>query len=180
MITPEEFLKTELEFGIGFHNEGFVSLCNSTAQQLKGIQELNDVKTILDYGGGTGVYAQSFKNAGYDTTYFDIYKPHNEYVKEHAPQLQIVKKPITTDLMSFIEVAEHMTDSELEKLFKQIKPKFILFSSTSERHEEWDKQWGHINIKKQSEWIEFWKNKGYVLLRELQIPTTWTKLFIKL
>ena len=180
MITPEQFLKTELEFGIGFHNEGFVSLCNSTAQQLKTIAELNDVKTILDYGGGTGVYSKSFQDAGYDTTYFDIYKPHNEYVKEKAPELKIGKKPITTDLMAFIEVAEHMTDKELETLFKKIEPKFILFSSTSERNPEWDIEWGHVNIKEQSEWIEFWKDKGYNLIKELQIPTLWTKLFIKI
>lgn len=176
MITQDEFLKYELDWGIGFHNQGFISLCNSTANVIKITPELSDVKTILDYGGGTGVYSKAFQDAGFDVTYFDIYKAHNEYVKQNAPQIKIVKKAITTDLMAFIEVAEHMTDAELKKLFKQIKPKFIFFSSTSQRTDN-DENWGHINIKEQLDWIEFWKNVGYEFVKDLPQPTSWTKLF---
>ena len=180
MITQDEFLKCELDWGIGFHNPSFIALCDSTAKQIKDIPELANVKTILDYGGGTGVYSQSFFNEGYDVSYYDIYKSHVDYVKEKAPNLKIVNKPITTDLMVFIEVAEHMTDIELNKLFKQIKPDYILFSSTSESKPEFDIEWGHINIKQQNEWIEFWKIKGYEFVRDMQNPTTWTKLFKKI
>ena len=34
MITPEEFLKTEVEMGISFDNEQFVNLANFTAEQM--------------------------------------------------------------------------------------------------------------------------------------------------
>ena len=176
MITPEEFLESELTNRVGFHNPTFVALCDATANQVK---ELQDVNTILDFGGGVGVYSQSFQNAGYDTTYFDIFKPHNEYVKKNEPKFKISSKPITTDLMAFIEVAEHMTDLELSKLFKEINPKYIMFSSTSNRTDR-DELWGHINIKEQNEWVEFWKEKGYELIKNLSYPTNYTKLFKKI
>jgi 2-polyprenyl-3-methyl-5-hydroxy-6-metoxy-1,4-benzoquinol methylase len=79
--------------------------------------------------------------------------------------------------MLFIEVAEHMTDKELDKLFKSISPKYILFSSTSERT-VWDMAWGHINVKEQNEWVTFFENKGYSLVKETNVPTQWSKLFI--
>jgi len=175
MITEQQFLDTELAMGIGFHNPAFIDLCNSTAEIVK---SLPDVKTILDYGGGTGVYSKAFQDAGFEVAYFDIFKPHNEYVKKNAPTITRAKKPITTDLMAFIEVAEHMTDEELENLFKQISPKYILFSSTSDKTDN-DEEWGHINLKEQDEWIEFWKEKGYVFVANVYRPTPWAKLFMK-
>ncbi len=78
--------------------------------------------------------------------------------------------------MLFIEVAEHMTDKELDKLFKSISPKYILFSSTSERT-AWDLAWGHINVKEQSEWVKLFGSKGYKLVKETNVPTEWSKLF---
>jgi len=175
MITEQEFLDTELAMGIGFHNPAFIDLCNSTASILK---MLPDVKTVLDYGAGTGVYSKAFKDAGFEVYYFDIYKPHNEYIKKNAPTIKRLKKPITTDVMAFIEVAEHMTDKELDDLFNIISPTYILFSSTSNTAEN-DLEWGHINIKTQEDWIKFFDEKGYDYLTDTFKPTTWAKLFLK-
>lgn len=171
MITPEQFLKNEIEWGISATNEAFVELANQTVKQLN-----IPFKTVLDFGAGTGVYAEAYRKAGYETYAYEIWDAHKEYIKTNFPELKIIDKPITTDLMNFIEVAEHMTDKELNSLFKSIKPKFILFSSTSNKT-SWDEDWGHINVKEQSEWIKYFNSLGYMLIKELNYPTNYTKLW---
>jgi 2-polyprenyl-3-methyl-5-hydroxy-6-metoxy-1,4-benzoquinol methylase len=172
LCTPAEFLKAELEMGISMQNEQFLNLCKHTAEQ---ISEL-EIKTILDYGAGTGVYAESYRRLGYDVFAYEIWDEHKNYIRENAPLVKIIARPITTDLMNFIEVAEHMTDNEIKKLFHQIYPKYILFSSTSEKT-EWDESWGHINVKPQDEWIKFFDSIGYEYIKPMAYPTTYTKLF---
>ena len=172
MISEDLFLKTELDAGIHHDNEAFVHLCHATAQEVKGF----DIKTVMDYGCGTGVYSYAFINEGFDVVAWEKFKAHKDYLSEKLPQIKIIDKPITTDLMLFIEVAEHMTDKELDKLFKSISPKYILFSSTSERT-AWDLAWGHINVKEQNEWVTFFESKGYKLVKDIKVPTEWSKLF---
>jgi len=171
MITPEQFLKSEIEWGISATNEAFVELANQTVKQLN-----IPFKSVLDFGAGTGVYGEAYRKAGYETYAYEIWDAHKEYIKTNFPELTIIDKPITTDLMNFIEVAEHMTDKELNSLFKSIKPTYILFSSTSNKT-DWDEDWGHINVKEQSQWIEYFTKIGYELIKELNYPTNYTKLW---
>ena len=171
MITEKEFLETELSMGISFDNPMFKQLALHTAEQVKGLGI-----SVLDYGAGTGVYADAFYNAGFDVTIFEKFETHKEYIKEKAPHLKIIDKPITTDIMAFIEVAEHMTDKELDALFKKIKPNYILFSSISQRTDN-DEAWGHINVKDQADWDAIFLNKGYEIYKQLNIPTPWAKIY---
>ena len=175
MISTKEFLRVELENGIGFHNPAFVNLARVTANQLADLE----VKTILDYGAGTGVYSKAYMDAGYDVVAFELFKEHRDYIKAKAPEIKLIKKPKTTDLLSFIETAEHMTDEELDTLLTSIEPKYILFSSTSERIPDFDEDWGHINIKEQIEWDAFFAEYGYTKLRGTNKPTAWAKIYIK-
>jgi 2-polyprenyl-3-methyl-5-hydroxy-6-metoxy-1,4-benzoquinol methylase len=172
MITTKEFLEKELEWGISFANPGFKNLALVTAKQFTDLP----IKTVMDFGAGTGVYSDAFHNEGYETFVYEIWDEHQVYIKENAPHLNIIDKPITTDLMAFIEVAEHMTDKEILSLFKSVKPTYVLFSSTSEKT-DYDEQWGHINVKQQAEWIAMFKKLGYELDRHLFAPTSWSKLF---
>ena len=173
MLTPEEFLQTEIKNGISFDNAEFVKLANFTAEQMQGYP----IKSVMDYGAGTGVYADAFHKLGYDVKCFEIWEAHCNYINHKAPHLEVISKPVTTDLMLYIEVAEHMTDKEIKALFKKIKPKYILFSSTSESNPNFDEQWGHINLKSQNEWIDMFFDFGYKLIKELSMPTPYTKLF---
>ena len=174
MINDKEFLAAELEMGIGFHNESFKNLAKATLNAISDIS----FKTVLDYGAGTGVYADAFQQAGFDVSAFELWDAHKDYIKANAPNVKLVNKPITTDLMLFIEVAEHMTDKELNALFKAIKPSHILFSSTPDKTDQ-DEQWGHINIKSEDKWVEFFNKKGYKLNKRLSFPTSWSLLFNK-
>jgi len=170
-ITDKDFLRTELEMGIGFGNPGFEALASMTADQVRGLGH-----SLLDYGAGTGVYAKAFHDAGFDVFIWEKFDAHKEYIREHQPHLRIIDEPITTDIMAFIEVAEHMTDKELNALFKKIKPEYILFSSTSQKTAN-DEAWGHINVKEQSEWDAFFMGKGYEIYKQLTVPTTWAKIY---
>ena len=125
----------------------------------------------------SAVTADAFYQAGFDVVIWEKFDAHKEYISQNAPHLKIIDKPITTDIMAFIEVAEHMTDKELNALFKKIKPNYILFSSTSQRIPEWDESWGHISIKDQHEWDAIFAEKGYEIYKQLTIPTPWAKIY---
>lgn len=174
MISEEAFLVTELRMGISIDNPAFRALAKATADQVSGL----GIKTVLDFGAGTGVYSDAYHQAGYDIKAFEIFKSHRDYMAEKVPHIQIIDEPITTDLLSFIETAEHMTDKELNQLFKKIEPKYILFSSTSQVTDN-DEAWGHINIKQQDEWDAYFNTQGYQLIKPMTHPTNWTKLYGK-
>ena len=171
MITEEAFLKAELDMGIGFHNPAFTNLAAEVAKMIRPYGQ-----SILDYGAGTGVYADAYHKAGMETYVYEIFESHKRYIRENASHLKIIDEPITTDVLSWIEVAEHMTDVEIDALLIKIKPKYILFSSTPE-HTEWDYEWGHINICSHEEWVKMFEAYGYKLEQNLSLPTAWAKLF---
>jgi len=171
MISPKEFLRIELERGISPFNPKFVKKRAQLAQMMEPYKHL---KTI-DYGAGTGVYAEEFRKAGFDVVAQDIWKEHRDFMKENYPGLKVVARPVKAEFMLFIEVAEHMADSEIDKAIEKIDPEFILFSSTSNR-DPYDEKWGHVNIKEQPEWVKFWKDRGYEVKQEMRNPTKWTKL----
>lgn len=172
MITTKEFLEKELGWGISFDNPTFKNLAKVTAEQFKDLP----IKTVMDYGAGTGVYSDAFYNEGLLVSVYEIWDEHKDYIRQNAPHLNIIHEPITTDLMAFIEVAEHMTDKEILSLFKAVKPTYVLFSSTSEKT-DYDEQWGHINVKQQDEWVLMFNRMGYELDRHLFYPTVYSKLF---
>jgi 2-polyprenyl-3-methyl-5-hydroxy-6-metoxy-1,4-benzoquinol methylase len=171
MISQEEFLQTELKMGVHKDNPKFMKRCIDTAKQVSHLKDLS----VIDYGAGTGVYSHALQLEGFNVVAQDVFKSHRDYMKENYPDLKVIARPVQSDFMYFIEVAEHMTDSEIVKAIDIIQPKYILFSSTSQKTEQ-DEEWGHINIKSQSEWIMFWSELGYVGELALSKPTKWTKL----
>jgi 2-polyprenyl-3-methyl-5-hydroxy-6-metoxy-1,4-benzoquinol methylase len=173
-VFGKPFLEIELEIGVSYDNPHFRMLGLKTANQMKEL----DIHTVLDYGAGVGVYSDAFHQEGFDVVAFEYFKSHREYMREKVPHIKIVDVPVTTDLMLFIETAEHMTDVELNDLFSQVEPTYILFSSTSEVNDQ-DELWGHVNVKPQIDWISYFSTLGYTLVKELPLPTTWTKLFQK-
>ena len=173
MITDKEFLETELKMGISAFNQDFINLCDATVNAIaKEVQ----FESVLDYGAGVGAYSNSFYNKGYNIVCYEHFEAHREYMAENLPHLVVMTKPITTDLLVFIEVAEHMTDKELKAMFKAIKPKYILFSSTPNKTDG-DADWGHINIKNEDEWNTLFKKLGYEFVKNINLPTDWSIIY---
>jgi 2-polyprenyl-3-methyl-5-hydroxy-6-metoxy-1,4-benzoquinol methylase len=95
------------------------------------------------------------------------------YIKDFTTQ-----KFKTFDLVACIEVMEHIEDVKLIPFLKNIKCKYFHFSSTP-NVTDFDKEWGHINIKSEEQWIELFETCGFKLERKLNLPTTWSLLFTK-
>ncbi len=175
-ITEEEFLRKEVEeMRLTISNDAFVNLATSVAQYCKKF----NAESVIDYGCGTGVYSEVMRQHGYDIMALDVFKSHRDYCKKQYPDLKVIARPKVADLMLFIEVAEHMTDEEIAKAVDFIEPRLIVFSSTPHKTAN-DEEWGHINIKQEPEWIEFWNMLGYSVLEKPQTPTGWTLMLEKI
>lgn len=166
--TPAQFLEFELNNGINADNPTFIALAEATA---KAVTE--PVISVLDFGAGTGVYSAAFHRAGYDVYAYEIWEEHKTYIREKFPYVKFASKPFTTDLMLFIEVAEHLTEEQNRNLFKEIRPKYILFSSTPHKNPGFDEDWGHINVQDKDYWLGLFKDLGYEFVRDLNVPTPW-------
>lgn len=175
MVSEQQFLETELANGISLDNPVFVNLGRATAAQMRAFQ---DIRSVLDFGAGVGVYAEGFHREGFDIFAYEHFAVHRAYIRERLPHIRLVDTPCTTDLLAWIETAEHMTDVEIDRLLKSVSPAYILFSSTSQRTEQ-DELWGHINVKEQHEWVRHLEAYGYTYYMDMPFPTSWTKLFIR-
>jgi 2-polyprenyl-3-methyl-5-hydroxy-6-metoxy-1,4-benzoquinol methylase len=170
-LSPDEFLRIEIEAGISADNPDFIRLAEATEQMITRLDL--PIISVLDYGAGTGVYADAFQRARYDVKAYDIWEPHRTYITQKFPNVVLVDKPVTTDLMLFIEVAEHMTDKEIRALFRKMRPSYILFSSTPFTTAN-DEAWGHINVKHTGQWLGLFDQLGYELERaDVMMPTAW-------
>lgn len=175
-ITEQEFLRAEVEdMNLTMQNVAFVNLATSVAQYCKKFKPAN----VIDYGCGTGVYAEVMRQNGFDVMALDVFKSHRDYCKKEYPDLKVIAKPKPAELMLFIEVAEHMTDEEIVKAIDSIEPRLIVFSSTPHKTPN-DEEWGHINIKQEPEWIKFWDTFGYKVIEKPQTPTGWTLMLEKI
>lgn len=175
-LTTEQFLDYELNAGINADNPAFHELARLSIAELK---EYN-IQSVMDFGAGTGVYSQAAHLAGYEVSVYDIWKSHRDYIKQYFPHLKQIRKVKTTDAMLFIEVAEHMTDEELTKLMDSIKPRVILFSSIPYKNPIFDAEWGHINIKPEAAWDEFFSRYGYAVSKLVKYPTEWARVYQKI
>jgi len=176
MVSEQQFLETELANGISLDNPAFVHLGRATAAQMR---VFPDIRSVLDFGAGVGVYSEGFHREGFDILAYEHFAVHRAYMRDRLPHIRLVETPCTTDLLAWIETAEHMTDAEIDRLLKSVTPAYILFSSTSERTEH-DELWGHINVKEQHEWVRHLEAYGYTYYMDMPFPTSWTKLFIRM
>ena len=170
----------EMRNGIHLDNPSFVNLYKETTELITSKIEFS---SFTDLGGGVGAYCQQMKKAGKQVTYYDLNPHHFEYAHERNVADSYHLGDFTTmvikgDLVSCIEVAEHITDEKLIPFFSRLECNYLHFSSTP-FYTKFDEDWGHINIKPKAHWIEFFSKFGYTLHKEIEKPTKWSLLLKK-
>lgn len=122
-------------------------------------------QNVLDFGCGPGVMIDLMAKRGmeyygcdYSVEARELYLQHygqfpNRYLSNLAEALER-----DYDVLLALDVFEHMTDDEIGSLLRQVRqiPELLLNISRTKRIP------GHINLKSDSEWIEFMSAKGYV------------------
>lgn len=174
-LSEKEVLRVQVEDQkLTLDNIKFFNLAKEVSDYIKKFKPTS----VIDYGCGTGAYAEVLRQNGLNVLAQDISRPARDFCKQTYPHLKVIENPIKSELMLFIEVAEHMTDEEIEKAISAIDPKFILFSSTPKKTDN-DEAWGHINIKNESEWITLFESMGYKLIAYPKTPTPYAIMFEK-
>lgn len=146
-------------------------------------------KSAVDIGCGSGALLEAFMRKGIpaygidsnevNKAYFDQRNPDEAYrfILDYAQNAIIDQK---VDIVTCIEVFEHIPDEFNEQILNLWKERcdYFLFSSTPYTDTpEFDKQWGHINVKPTDHWIKFFEKNGFILLQKLDYPSPWTLLF---
>jgi 2-polyprenyl-3-methyl-5-hydroxy-6-metoxy-1,4-benzoquinol methylase len=170
----------EMRNGIHLDNRHFVDMYEECAKLIIAATEPKD---FTDLGGGVGAYSKAMKKNGIHTKYYDANIYHLEYANAHEVAdryfyADFTQQKIEGDLIACIEVMEHIEDSRLEPFLKRMRCNYFHFSSTPQIT-DMDADWGHINIKSESEWIALFESCGFKLDRRINYPTNWSLLFTK-
>lgn len=162
----------------------FWALCLATAKTIKWTV---DPKNVLDLGCGCGGYMLAMNLAGMDCVGVDGNKYQHEFFTQKNPdyanryklcRLEDYKDDFDYELITSIEVLEHMTDEQIHKLLDNVTAKKIIFSSTPHfANTKFESNWGHINVKQHDAWVNLFLQHGYRFIMPLTVPTEWTKLF---
>ena len=141
-------------------------------------------ESLLDIGCGSGAMIEFLLNNAVNASGIDNNKYAYDYYCNRNPDLiehYLFKDVVHInegyyDVVSAIESFEHFDDYAIDVIMTSLQCKYFVFSSTSAKAED-DIEWGHINVKTQSEWIKLFSKFDYELIEQWTIPTNWTKVF---
>lgn len=186
----KDFFDFEVKNGLTTDNPAYKNLHYNLAKK---IMETYKPVSILEIGSGCGAFLEYLVNNGVLAIGIDQNEHERQYFINRNPEAENRYKLATlkqftenTEVFSFfnvivsIEVFEHITDDEIIPALKKLSRScdWFYFSSTPHRTtEEFDTQWGHINIKSEEEWIELFKQCGFTLYNKPGTPTAWSLLF---
>jgi 2-polyprenyl-3-methyl-5-hydroxy-6-metoxy-1,4-benzoquinol methylase len=192
-VDPQPF--TDKEFFDYNRENGW---CQDNPEWIKGQEQFADYlinqlrgQVFMDIGCGPGALVETLLKRDKVVAYGIDTNPLNyEYFVQRNPQWkenficdsahQVLPGNVF-DVVTCVEVFEHLTDEVCEAILMNWKGrcKFFLFTSTpyhSTPH--FDKQWGHINVKPTEHWKAFFEDKGFTFIQELDYPTKWALLFV--
>ncbi len=188
-FTPKEFYEISCEMGLNQDNPRYR---RSFEKLAKWVVRTLGVKTALEIGSGPGYFLYCLNKIGvhaigvdgnpFSQAYF--LSKHPEYRSHYHLDPLFENAYERVDVLLTIEVFEHIDDHGLELVFRrireQVKPKFIVFSSTPyvDPNVGWDQQWGHINIKPVEEWDELFASNGFAVSKMVPPITKWARLYI--
>ncbi len=189
----KQFFDWEIEHGLypGGSNKGFYEVHEKLAKFILQFHA-GYVDSHLDLGAGNSPLTKILQDAGVKAHLVER-NPYSlnlqvEYGVKNVFRYDFTKTAIGRyDIITSIEVFEHIEDKDLLPFIKKLPTycEYFIFSSTPHKDTpEFDEQWGHINLKPTDEWIRIFTEAGFELLKEeteyLQkncIPTTWTLMF---
>ena len=138
-------------------------------------------KDVIEIGAGMGTLGECLQKKGINYYGIEPNKYHQRFAKKRGVKLNDISVyPDNCQMIVSIEVLEHLTDEQIIDYMSNINCEFFLFSSTPYfTTPEQDEAWGHINIKSEESWIEFFAQFGFSLEKKLTLPTEWSLLFRK-
>lgn len=190
VATDQEFNDYELSRG---HNIEDQSYAQGHTKAVEWIVKTVNPKTAIEYGSGMGATLLFMLKAGIMAYGLEINPNSVEYFQEHYPmykdQVKLVdflKEPIESDepcdLGLSIEVFEHikMDEGEWDKFIlslSKLHRKFYFSSTPYHTTEEFDHFWGHINIRRTTDWVKLFERNGWKLINHPRVLTNWDCLF---
>jgi SAM-dependent methyltransferase len=130
------------------------------------IKLIDNSSKIFDYGCAFGYLLEGFNKQGYANVFgYDI----SEYATDIATKRgnKIVKCFGDIDLLTALDVFEHMRDDEIKELFCNVKTKALIcripcsYNSSSFYLEVSQKDPTHINCKSKEEWKNLLRTIGF-------------------
>lgn len=172
--TDKEFFDYELSIGVTPENPDYFMLMDSVANIIK-----NYSRNIIEIGAGMGTLGECLIHKGCDYYGIEPNTYHRNFAKSRGIELHDLKGyPSHCQMIVSIEVFEHLTDEQIKEYLESIEADYFYFSSTPyHTTKEFDAWWGHINIKSEDEWINFFAEYGFRLYKKLTVPTEWSLLF---
>jgi len=165
----EEYYKSNNYVDYLSKKERYVKTAEEIYQTFGKFKIIDQSSSILDYGCSLGFLIKGFEKIGFKNIYgYDI----SEWAISKAKELDckiIERVEGTFDLGIFLDVLEHMEDSEITKVFSKIHFDYVLVripcsveANPTEFHLEISRaDKTHINCKTEKDWIEFFKKLGY-------------------
>ncbi|HZQ72813.1 MAG TPA: class I SAM-dependent methyltransferase [Burkholderiales bacterium] len=157
------------------------------------IRDSLPISTALEIGAGPGYLLYCMNKLGIDAYGVDGNELFQAFYREHHPEFAerylldrlFEKNYGPADAVVTIEVFEHIPEEGLHnilaKVQAQVRPKYIVFSSTphADPNPGWDLQWGHINMKPAEEWQRLFRRYGYEVTQQPRPPVTeWAALYV--
>lgn len=139
--------------------------------------------TWLDYGAGPGLFVKSLRKlpCNLDIFAFDISEWASQQLKKNNFKIADLSSKTNYDIISFLDVLEHMTDIEINNLFDCLSGDVLLIripvaSDQTIMENKFhldisnlDKT--HINCKTKKSWEAFFNKLGYSLLFKLNLSS---------
>ena len=148
---------------------------------LKQIKLDNRDASILDYGCATGFLLDGFTKLGFkNTNGYDISEWALSNVSD-SHNIINMNKQNQFDLMTMLDVLEHMPDNEIVEAFNSIKTKVLIVripvsvNGGESFHLEVSRaDPTHINCKEKQDWIELLDNNNYQFIFELNLNSIYS------
>lgn len=191
VATPLEFHEYSLSHG---HTQDYPSYKKLHAKTAEWIIDTLNPKTATELGAGTGGTLLELLKRGvmaygaeYNEHAVDYFQQNHPMYANQIYHVDITEEKIEVDqpgdLVYSFEVFEHIDKPEewWINYLTDLSTKFrhFYFSSTPYYDNEYfQKWWGHVNVRKTSDWIKLFEKSGWRFISNPKVLVNWDLLFV--